>query len=174
VCLNSLSMAKTKKKTRYTEKESCPADIKELNQATLCWGKVSDPQQMCVLGAGSSDRGGEGEVGATPPPLPSLWWMEGMNSPRPPRVSLWGPQQLNKQNTLKLKAQSGIYWNHVRFGYICVWSWNTWEETRKIDFCKTIITQNHFFPFFIWKSAIANKHFPSSCTLTYPKLKSWV
>lgn len=69
------------------------------------------------------------------PPLPPLWWMEGMNSPQPPRVSLWGPRQLNKQHALNLKAQSGIYWNHVRSGYICVWSWSAREETWKIDFC---------------------------------------
>lgn len=38
-------------------------------------------------------------------PAPSLlWWMEGMNSPWPPGVSLWGPQQLNKQHTLELKG----------------------------------------------------------------------
>ena len=76
------------------------------------------------------------------PPPPPLWWMEGMNSPRPPRVSLWGPRQLNKQRALNLKAQSGIYLNHVRFGYICVWPWSAREGTWKRDFCRAVITQN--------------------------------
>lgn len=95
-------------------------------------------------------------------PAPSLlWWMEGMNSPRPPRVSLWGPQQLNKQHALNLKAQSGIYLNHVRFGYICVWPWSAREGTWKIDFCRPVITQNFFF-FSFTKSATVNKRFTSS------------
>ena len=83
---------------------------------------------------------------ALPPPSP-LWWMEGTNSPRPPRVSLWGPRQLNKQRALNLKAQSGIYLNHVRFGYICVWPWSAREGTWKRDFCRAVITENlDFFP----------------------------
>lgn len=94
-------------------------------------------------------------------PAPSpLWWMEGMNSPWPPRVSLWGPQQLNKQHALNLKAQSGIYLNHVRFRYICVWPWSAREGTWKIDFCRAVITQTSFF--FLTNSATVNKPFTSS------------
>lgn len=38
-------------------------------------------------------------------------------------------------NTLSnLKAQSGIYLNHVHFGYICVWPWSARKGTWKIDF----------------------------------------
>lgn len=80
-----------------------------------------------------------------PPPPPPLWWMEGMNSPRPPWVSLWGPQQLNKQRALNLKAQSGIYLNHVHFGCICVWFWSAPEGTWKTHFCRVVITQNLLF-----------------------------
>lgn len=88
-----------------------------------------------------------------PPPPRAVWWMEGMNSLRPPLVFLWGPQQLNKQHALNLKAQSRIYWNHVRFGYICVWSWSTCAITWKILFCAVVVSQNLdlFFYFFILK-----------------------
>lgn len=78
------------------------------------------------------------------------WWMEGMNSPRPPWVSLWGPQQLNKQHALNLKAQSGIYLNHVRLGYFFVYGPE--EGTWKIDFCRAVITQNLLTFFFFFKT----------------------
>lgn len=85
-------------------------------------------------------------------PLP-LWWMEGMNSPRPPWVSLWGPQQLYKQHALNLKAQSGIYLNCVRSGYICVW---LWRRNMENGFCGVVITQRpdsffFFLRFFLFK-----------------------
>lgn len=84
-----------------------------------------------------------------PPLLPApspLWWMEGMNSPRPPRVSLWGPRQLNKQHALKLKDAIRNLFEPCTF---CVYLCMALQRSKRIMenrvFFIDVITQNLFF-----------------------------
>lgn len=76
-------------------------------------------------------------------PLPLLcdewkvWILRGLPGFLSEALSSW------TNNTLSnVKAQSGIYLKHVRFGCICVWPWSAREGTWKIDFCRAVITQN--------------------------------
>lgn len=97
-------------------------------------------------------------------PAPSLlWWMEGMNSPWPPGVSLWGPQQLNKQHTLKLKgAIRNFFWTMYDPGIFVYGPEALRKGTWKVDFSGDVITHNLDSPPLPAKSATLNKTFTSS------------
>lgn len=58
-----------------------------------------------------------------------VWILLGLPGSLSEALSSW------TNNTLSsLKAQSGIYLNHVRFGYICVWPWSAQKRNMESRF----------------------------------------
>lgn len=58
-----------------------------------------------------------------------VWILLGLPGSLSEALSSW------TNNTLSnLKAQSGIYLNHVRFGYICVWPWSAPKRNMESRF----------------------------------------
>lgn len=105
-------------------------------------------------------------------PLPLLcdewkvWILLGLPGSHIEALSSWTNKTLSN-----LKVQSGIYLNHVHFGYICVWPWSDRKGTWKINFSWDVITQNlDFFPY--KKIQTLNKYLQAHTMLLHAHLSN--